>query len=53
MMAFKQSGVTMVLVSHMMEDILNMCDRAAWIDDHRIKKQGNAREVVESYLQAQ
>lgn len=53
MMAFKKSGVTMVLVSHIMEDIIIMCDRVAWIEDHRIKKQGNAREVVESYLQTQ
>jgi lipopolysaccharide transport system ATP-binding protein len=53
MMAFKKSGVTMVLVSHAMEDIIAMCDRAAWIEDHRIKMQGPAREVVERYLQAQ
>jgi len=51
MMAFKKSGVTMVLVSHTMEDVVRMCDRVAWIEDHRIKKQGNAREVVESCLQ--
>lgn len=53
MMAFKKSGVTMVLVSHAMEDIERLCDRVAWIEDHRIKKLGNAREVVESYLQTQ
>jgi lipopolysaccharide transport system ATP-binding protein len=52
MMAFKKSGVTMVLVSHSMEDIITMCDRVAWIEDHRIRKQGNPREVVESYLQS-
>jgi len=52
MTAFKKSGVTMVMVSHAMEDILRMCDRVAWIEDHRIKKQGDAREVVESYLQS-
>ena len=53
MMAFKKSGVTMVLVSHAMEVIERLCDRVAWIEDHRIKKLGNAREVVESYLQTQ
>jgi lipopolysaccharide transport system ATP-binding protein len=53
MKAFKKSGVTMVLVSHSMEDVERMCDRVVWIEDHRIKKQGNAREVVESYLQTQ
>jgi lipopolysaccharide transport system ATP-binding protein len=53
MMAFKKSGVTMVFVSHRMEDVLKMCDRVAWIEDHRIRHQGGAQEVVERYLQAQ
>jgi len=51
MMGFKESGVTIVFVSHQMEDVLRMCDRVAWIENHRIKLQGNAREVVEKYLQ--
>jgi lipopolysaccharide transport system ATP-binding protein len=50
MMEFKKKGVTIVLVSHSMEDVSRMCDRVAWIDDHRIKKQGNAREVIDCYL---
>jgi lipopolysaccharide transport system ATP-binding protein len=53
MMTFKKSGVTMVFVSHQMEDVLKMCDRAAWIEDHRIRYQGSVKEVVERYLQAQ
>ena len=53
MLSFKKSGVTIVIVSHAMEDILQMCDRVAWIEDHRIKEQGNARDVVNSYLQTQ
>ena len=51
MMTFKKSGFTMVFVSHQMEDVLKMCDRVAWIEDHRIKRQGSAKEVVEQYLQ--
>lgn len=53
MMAFKKNGVTMVFVSHRMEDVLKMCDRVAWIEDHRIRCLGGAKEVVEQYLQAQ
>jgi len=51
MMTFKKSGVTMVFVSHRMEDVLKMCDRVVWIEDHRIRQQGAAGEVVERYLQ--
>lgn len=53
MMEFKKSGVTMVFVSHRMEDVLKMCDRVAWIEDRRIRHLGGAQEVVERYLQAQ
>ncbi len=51
MIEFKKSGVTMVFVSHRMEDILRMCDRVVWIEDHRIKHLGAAGEVVERYLE--
>lgn len=53
MMAFKKNGVTMVFVSHRMEDVLKMCDRVAWIEDRRVRCLGGAKEVVEQYLQAQ
>jgi lipopolysaccharide transport system ATP-binding protein len=51
MMSFKKNGVTMVFVSHRMEDVLRMCDRVAWIEDHRIRQLGSADEVVGQYLQ--
>ncbi len=51
MMAFKKRGVTIVFVSHSMEDIIRICDRVAWIEDRRIKKEGQPLEVVEAYLQ--
>ncbi len=51
MMSFKKSGVTIVFVSHRMDDVLKMCDRVVWIADHRIRCQGSAREVVDRYLQ--
>lgn len=53
MMSFKKSGVTMVMVSHTMGDILRMCDKVAWIENHRIRMYGVAQEVVERYLQTQ
>lgn len=50
MMGFKKSGVTIVFVSHSMEDVKMICDRVMWIEDHRIKMTGKAYEVVEGYI---
>lgn len=36
MMGFKRSGVTMVFVSHSMEDVKGICDRVMWIEEHKI-----------------
>jgi lipopolysaccharide transport system ATP-binding protein len=49
MLAFKRQGVTMVLVSHSMEDILQVCSRAMWIEEHRIKMIGESGQVVAAY----
>ncbi len=46
MMSFKRSGVTMIFVSHAMEQVENICDRVVWIEDHRIKMIGNTRDVI-------
>jgi lipopolysaccharide transport system ATP-binding protein len=46
---FKKSGVTMVFVSHSIPNILKLCDRVMWIDDHGIKMLGNTNDVVDSY----
>ncbi len=50
MMGFKKSGVTMVFVSHSMEDVKQICDKVMWIEDHRIKMTGKAYEVVKGYI---
>jgi ABC-type polysaccharide/polyol phosphate transport system ATPase subunit len=39
----------MVLVSHDLENIKKLCDRAIWLEDGKIKKDGNPDEVVEEY----
>uniref|UniRef100_A0A7V6CDH7 ABC transporter ATP-binding protein n=1 Tax=Thermodesulfobacterium geofontis TaxID=1295609 RepID=A0A7V6CDH7_9BACT len=46
---FKQKGITMVLVSHDLENIKKLCDRAIWLEDGKIKMDGNPEEVVEEY----
>ena len=50
MSEFKKNRVTMVFVSHSMPDVERICDRVVWIDDHRIKMQGDVSDVVKSYL---
>ena len=49
MMDFKKSGVTMVFVSHSMENIKLLCDRVIWIDRNTIKIAGPPGEVISHY----
>jgi len=46
---FLENGSTIILVSHNMDTILAYCDRAAWLDQGRLRDLGNVREVVDSY----
>jgi lipopolysaccharide transport system ATP-binding protein len=43
------SGCTMLLVSHSMPQVLEMCEEAIWIDAGRIRKRGPSFEVVKAY----
>ena len=49
MMDFKKSGVTMVFVSHSMENIKLLCDRVIWIDHRTIKMEGAPEKVIPHY----
>jgi ABC-type polysaccharide/polyol phosphate transport system ATPase subunit len=40
----------MVLVSHDLENIKNLCDRAIWLEDGKIKMDGNPEEVIKKYF---
>lgn len=50
---FKENGATILLVSHNMSDVLKICDRVIWIEDHRIKEIGHPSDVVPNYLECQ
>lgn len=52
MMGFKKSGVTIVFVSHSMPDILRICDRVLWIDNHIARTIGAPEEIVGSYCRS-
>jgi lipopolysaccharide transport system ATP-binding protein len=50
MAEFKEKGVTMVLVSHAVDDVLSICDRVMWIENHRVKMIGEPAPVLSGYL---
>jgi lipopolysaccharide transport system ATP-binding protein len=45
-----QAGRTILFVSHNMEAIRGLCQRGIWINDGKIQADGDAGEVVQTYL---
>lgn len=46
---FRENGATVLMVSHNLGLISEMCDRAAWLDHGKLMKIGTAEEVIEMY----
>lgn len=46
----KRQGTTIVIVSHSLPQIEQICDRSIWIDEGRIKDEGIPKYVHEHYL---
>lgn len=46
---FKSKGATIVLVSHSISDVKQLCDRAIWIENHQIKIDGPTSSVADQY----
>ncbi len=51
--SFRKNGVTIVFVSHNLQDIVQLCDRVMWIEEHKIKLIGDPKKVVEAYRKSQ
>lgn len=47
--AIRRSGATILFVSHSLEQIRRFCQRAIWLEGGRIKLQGEASFVADSY----
>lgn len=47
---FKKKGVTMVFVSHNMNDVLEICDSVVWLDKGRMIEYGDTETIAEKYL---
>ena len=45
----KQAGKTIVLVSHGMVGVQNLCDRVAWFSHGQLMQVGTPRDVIEAY----
>ncbi|HEY9627375.1 MAG TPA: ABC transporter ATP-binding protein [Coleofasciculaceae cyanobacterium] len=52
MLNFKESGVTLLLVTHSIASIAKLCDRVLWIEDHVVKMIGDPYEIAEQYCKA-
>ena len=48
----RKRGTTIVLVTHALGLIADLCDRAAWLDHGVVQEIGPARDVVDSYLRS-
>lgn len=50
MREFRESGATIIMVSHSMSSIAKLCDRAAWLDAGEVMAVGKPKEVIRKYL---
>lgn len=46
-------GTTVLFVSHSIEQIKKLCDRAIWLEHGKILKIGSAKEICEEYYKSQ
>ena len=50
--SFKNKGVTIVLVTHSANDVLDLCERSIWIDQHKVKRDGPSKEIMSEYTKS-
>lgn len=46
---FRNRGVTILFVSHDMEQVGNLCNKAVWLDHGKIMMTGKTNEVIQEY----
>ena len=49
MESYRESGTTILFVSHSLDSIRSTCSRAVWIEDGRLRRDGSADEVTAAY----
>jgi lipopolysaccharide transport system ATP-binding protein len=48
-MQFRRAGKTLLCVSHDLDSLGALCDRALWLDHGRVARAGPLRQVVQEY----
>ena len=46
----KKTNKTIVIVSHSLDSVEKLCDRAVWVYEGEIRKDGKTKEVIDEYL---
>lgn len=46
---FRERGGTLLIVSHDLDSVRDLCSRAVWLDHGRVRMSGEAREIIEAY----
>jgi ABC-type polysaccharide/polyol phosphate transport system ATPase subunit len=49
MQAFRDGGTTVLLVTHSMATVEELCGRAAWLDHGRIRTMGDPLQIIQAY----
>jgi ABC-type polysaccharide/polyol phosphate transport system ATPase subunit len=49
---FRNDGRTIVLVTHDLASVRNMCDRAIWLKQGHVSGEGDPKELVEAYTES-
>lgn len=52
MTSFQEQGATVIMVSHSLSKVEEMCSRVAWLDHGVIQKIGEPHEVIAAYREA-
>jgi lipopolysaccharide transport system ATP-binding protein len=50
--SFARSGKTVLFVSHNMDAVRNLCQKALWLKNGRLHREGSADRIVEDYFAA-
>ena len=53
MLEMIKGGTTVLYVSHSLDSIKQLCDRAMWLENGEVQMIGNAKEVCDKYYKAQ
>ena len=51
MLEFKRQGVAIVFVSHNLQAVISLCDRALYLQ-HEVRAYGDTAEVIEGYVRS-